>query len=611
MTNKVETIKANADNSFGLTGGGKGREEKQYYRMLDQVRAEELPEVGGKGANLGEMIAAGLPVPGGFVLLTGSYRDFVSFNGLDEKIERILGSAANGESQELEQASLEIQDLFEKGTMPAPIIEAIDRAYSLIGAAEVAVRSSATAEDLPGTSFAGQYSTYLNVRGSEELYLFIKKCWASLWNYRALSYRVRQGIGNTNLAHGVVVQAMINAEKSGILFTANPVNGRRDQMLLNASWGLGEAIVGGEVTPDQWIIDKNSSSLVEERPARKEIMTVRKEGGIEFVAVPEELQEVWSLNRDEVIELLELGHKVETYFGSPQDIEWAYLDGIFYLVQTRPITSLFPLPEKVEGWGGLRIHTNMNLLSQGMQEPFTPMGGHIFMKSVVAIVKNFNSSIRDEDDIWWLQSVGGRMFTDYTELLRKEKWWEAMIYNDYFSDQDPLSAKALMQWLDRNREEVTAKKSPVVKTMLKGIIPLLKVIGPMTAAMTYGTLFPLRARAKALRKWQQAVRESREGALSLKESAEKLDYIDQQIDDFNMLSWTSLSLISPSFRNVEKAEKIAAPYLEDCSDFRLIEKSLPYNGTTEMGIDLMKIARALDERGVEPTLEQPEVIEFF
>ncbi len=586
-------------------------QKNQYTRMLDKITKTDFSDVGGKGANLGEMINSSLPVPGGLVLLTASYRQFIKANGMEQKINSLLGKVDENDLRGLEEAATKIQDLFKAAVIPDEILAGITSAYESIGKPEVAVRSSATAEDLPGTSFAGQYNTYLNVKGNEELYDTIKKCWASLWNYRALSYRVKQNINNSDLAHGVVVQKMVNAEKSGILFTANPVNGRRDQMLLNSSWGLGEAIVGGEVTPDQWIMDKENDDIIEERIAKKEVMTIRKDKGIEFVTVPPEKQEQVTLNRDEVLRLLDLGNKVEQYFRSPQDIEWAYQDGEFYLVQTRPITSLYPLPKPVEDRGGLRVHVNMNVLSQGMQEPLTPMGYHVYMKNVVGPAKLFSKDIKDEDDLWWCQDVGGRMFLDYTELLRDEKKWEAMIYNDYFSDQDPLAAKALLQWLEKNREEITAEKSVIIPYMLRNIIPFLKLFWPMGTAMAYGTLFPLKARKKAIEEWQKVAEETHQGVSNLKTIEEKLDFIDERLDYFINLGWSTLSLIAPSFGNVEKAEKLAARYLEDTSDFRLVEKSLPYNATTEMGMEMMQIAKALDQRGEKPDLETPEIKAFL
>ena len=346
----------------------------KFTANLKDVGKKELSLAGGKGANLGEMIKAGLPVPEGFVLLTSSYRRFVKENKLEEEIDGLLNSLDESDLSSLKQVCDKIHRLFEKGDIPEEISQEIDRAYREIGNYQVVVRSSATAEDLPGTSFAGQYDTYLNVSGREELYKYIKKCWASLWNSRALSYRLKHNMGNNDLAHGVVVQKLINATKSGILFTANPVNGRRDQMLLNSSWGLGEAIVGGEVTPDQWVLDRKNAAIAEENIAKKEIMTVRKDRGIENKPVPGERQLKATLSSDEVKELFDLGEKVEKYFGFPQDIEWAFADGRMFLVQSRPITSLFPMPEPADDDDRLRIYLNMSLYSQALHEHFTPIG---------------------------------------------------------------------------------------------------------------------------------------------------------------------------------------------------------------------------------------------
>lgn len=187
----------------GLTSkGGAVVGEFRLTEMINNVTKNDFMDVGGKGANLGEMIAAGLPVPGGFILLTDSYRRFIDAAGLEERIENLLKDVVDEDLQSMESVSEKISELFATAEIPADIIDAIDRAYKEINEPEVAVRSSATAEDLPGTSFAGQYSTFLNVQGVDELLQAIKDCWASLWNYRALSYRVKQGISNVGLAHG-------------------------------------------------------------------------------------------------------------------------------------------------------------------------------------------------------------------------------------------------------------------------------------------------------------------------------------------------------------------------------------------------------------------------
>ncbi len=364
---------------------------KKYVCQLKNITRESINSAGGKGANLGAMIRADLPVPPGFVVLTQAYRKFCRDNEITEKIKQLLAEFSDDAKENLpaiKALSEKIKALFLNGQISPGLQQEISEMYNSLSDQDnpaVAVRSSATVEDLPGSSFAGQYDSYLNVRGQAELLEKITECWASLWNSRALDYRLKQGIDNQGIAHGVVVQRLIKAEKSGILFTANPLNNRRDQLLLNSSWGLGEAVVGGEVTPDQWIIDKVSGKFISKEIARKEKMAVMKKQGIEYQKIPAEQQQKSSLTAGEVNRLYNLGKKAEDYFDSPQDIEWAWEGDSLYLVQTRPITSLYPLPESCQPATDneeFKVYLNFNLQSQGMQEPFTPLGGDIFKQII-------------------------------------------------------------------------------------------------------------------------------------------------------------------------------------------------------------------------------------
>jgi phosphoenolpyruvate synthase/pyruvate phosphate dikinase len=213
---------------------------------LDDASATRS-QVGGKGASLARMAAAGLPVPGGFHITTAAYRRFVEENGLQEEILAAVSTVTTQDPAALEEASRQIGQLFAHGMIPDELAAAIGRAYAELGGGNlpVAVRSSATAEDLPELSFAGQQDTYLNIRGESQVLDAVKRCWASLWTARAIEYRMRHQIAPEEVSQAVVVQALVPAEVTGILFTANPVNGARDQLLINAAWGLGEAIVGG------------------------------------------------------------------------------------------------------------------------------------------------------------------------------------------------------------------------------------------------------------------------------------------------------------------------------------------------------------------------------
>src|SRR5215472_15697123 len=230
-----------------------------FILALDDASAT-LERVGGKGASLARMAAADLPVPPGFHVTTAAYRRFVTENGLQDKILAAVSMVSAGDPAALEEASRQIGNLFAQSVIPHDIAGAIRQAYAGLGGGDlpVAVRSSATAEDLPEMSFAGQQETYLNMHGEAMVLDAVKRCWASLWTARAIGYRARQGIAQEDVSLAVVVQELVPAEASGILFTANPLTGARDQVMINAAWGLGEAIVGGQVTPDTVVVDKVS-----------------------------------------------------------------------------------------------------------------------------------------------------------------------------------------------------------------------------------------------------------------------------------------------------------------------------------------------------------------
>src|SRR5437764_8848518 len=247
---------------------------------LDDTAAT-LEQVGGKGASLARLAAVGLPVPPGFHITTAAYRYFVTENGLQEQILATVSAVTADQPTSLEEASRKIGRMFAQGSMPAEIAAAICQAYAVLGGDDlpVAVRSSATAEDLPDLSFAGQQETYLNMHGEAMVLDAIKRCWASLWTARAIGYRAQHGIAHEEVSLAVVVQVLVPAEAAGILFTANPLTGARDQVMINAAWGLGEAIVGGQVTPDTVVVDKASGTITSWEIAKKNMMTMRTPEG--------------------------------------------------------------------------------------------------------------------------------------------------------------------------------------------------------------------------------------------------------------------------------------------------------------------------------------------
>src|SRR5215208_7211689 len=261
-----------------------------YTAWFDEIRKDDIALAGGKGANLGELSHAGLPVPPGFVLTTRAYDAFVESNHIGEEIVGRASASRAEDPAAFEEVAEGIRALFSGGKVPEAIADEIRAAYEEMSEdaeTAVAVRSSATAEDLAGASFAGQQDTYLNVRGAEALLEAVKSSWASLWTARAMAYRSRQGIDPATVSLAVVVQRMVESESAGVMFTANPANGRRNEVAISAAWGLGESVVSGSVTPDSIVVEKESGRVISRETADKEVMTVFAEGGTEERPVPE------------------------------------------------------------------------------------------------------------------------------------------------------------------------------------------------------------------------------------------------------------------------------------------------------------------------------------
>lgn len=307
---------------------------------LSGLALSDVPRAGGKAAGLGELIRAGLPIPPGFCITTTAYRRFIAHAGLAERIEALLVEAPKAEPDALEKVAQEIRSLFVAAAMPMEVSQAIERAYRQIGAPAVAVRSSGTAEDRPEASFAGQHETFLNVNGPAEVLRHVRLCWASLWTARAIHYRYRLGIDPQRAAMAVVVQTVIPAEVSGVMFTINPSTGDQTEGVINASFGLGEPIVSGLVTPDTYIVDKATLFTKQVILGAKEMMVVPVEGGgTASVVYPEGRRRERALDEPMVREIAALGLRAEAHFGRPQDIEWAYAGGKCMLLQSRPVTA--------------------------------------------------------------------------------------------------------------------------------------------------------------------------------------------------------------------------------------------------------------------------------
>ncbi|WP_288868820.1 PEP/pyruvate-binding domain-containing protein [uncultured Parvimonas sp.] len=306
---------------------------------FNEIKKEDVLVAGGKGANLGEMTSAKINVPSGFVITADAYRDFLKVNGIDILIENGIKKSADDEKILLNEAE-HFRGKIKSGKFPEQLENAIrEKYFNLRNNKRVAVRSSATAEDLPDASFAGQQETYLNVQGIESVLNGVRNCYASLWGNRAVSYRFHQGYDQTSVSIAVVIQEMIESEKSGVLFTVNPVNKKENEMQINASFGLGESVVSGRVTADSYIIDK-SGNIIEVNIGSKETQIIYGDKETVEVSVNSDKRKTRTLNDREILELMKCGLEIEKHYGMPMDIEWAIKNDIVYILQARAITTL-------------------------------------------------------------------------------------------------------------------------------------------------------------------------------------------------------------------------------------------------------------------------------
>jgi phosphohistidine swiveling domain-containing protein len=494
----------------------------EYVLTLADDRAT-LGTVGGKGASLARLVRAGLPVPEGFHVTTAAYDHFVAENNLQPAITSALEQVDADQPATLERASSAIRALFDAAQTPPDVASAIALAYAALAGRDpvvavrpqngatyqpgepLAVRSSATAEDLPEASFAGQQETFLNVDGYGEVLAAVKRCWASLWTARAIGYRARQGVGIDGLSLAVVVQVLVPAEASGILFTANPVTGRRDQAMISAAWGLGEAVVGGMVTPDSILVSKADGEVIEHQVADKQLMTVRVNGGTEEEPVPSELRCAPVLDEERAAELVHLGVQIEDLYGVPMDVEWALADGRFSIVQARPITALpepapgasrsieppseWSLPNP-SGW------YNRTSITDLMPDPLTPLFRTIGVPAINTAMRRtmiehigsqtaaFDDYLATINDYAYLQISMGcrdwlwvffRMGPAIPRLMRNaERHWRQMAR--------PRYAGVVAQWRARHTSELSAAQ------LVQAVLDLTGAMGDYLTALQVDAL---------------------------------------------------------------------------------------------------------------------------
>lgn len=317
----------------------------ELTKPFSQLNKNEANVAGGKGASLGEMTNAGIPVPPGFVILSECFEQFLRETDLIQEIDSILHRVNHKEIHTVEAASEEIRELILNAEMPGDIADEINRSFKDLDTKYVAVRSSATAEDGKDHAWAGQLESYLNTI-EEDVLKRVKLCWSSLFTPRAIFYRFEKGLHTTKISVAVVIQKMIESEFSGIAFSVHPVTEDYNQLIIEAGFGLGEAIVSGSVTPDSYVVEKKPRNILDINISTQDRGLYRSEknstehGNNEWRSIPEPTASSQVLTKEQILELSEIILKIENHYGFPCDIEWAYENRKFYIVQSRPITTL-------------------------------------------------------------------------------------------------------------------------------------------------------------------------------------------------------------------------------------------------------------------------------
>jgi phosphohistidine swiveling domain-containing protein len=538
---------------------------------------------GGKGANLARLVRAGFPVPPGFVVTTCAYRDYLSRNNLEPGIREIARAARTENPASLDAASAAIRARFASAELPSTLAAAIRDAYAALGQPPVAVRSSATTEDLPDLSFAGQHDTLLNVIGDVPLLHAVVHCWSSLWTARAIGYRARNGIAHDEAVLAVVVQQMVAADVSGVLFTANPLTGKRSESVIDATFGLGEALVSGRVEPDHYVVDDSTGRVLERRIGAKSVsIRARSDGGI--LEAREDATARATLTDAEVLELSSIGRRVADAFGAPQDIEWARAAGRFHVLQARPITSLFPLPQDVPG-DGIHLLVSAGAV-QGMLDPITPLGRDVFQVALARTLASIGGPLTARRNP--VVDAGERIFLDITGVVRDPRLRVGL--RNVLSVVEPTTGEALDEVLMDGGSATAASRVRFRVPSPRFLLLVTRALGNMT----YNLLRPHHGRARVQRRLAAAIDAFERKSATAHSLAERVALLQQA---FSWILHTGLPLLAPAFgsglANLRLLHALAAR-LPD-GEQRLLEltRGLPHNVTTEMDLALWDVARAI------------------
>ena len=550
---------------------------------LERLDRSTLAVAGGKAANLGELIRAGLPVPSGFCVTTAAYELVAEEAGLRHVLDGLAQTSAQ-DTARLAEIAARAREMLLAAPVPNEVIEVIGEAYRGLGTdTPVAVRSSATAEDLPTASFAGQQESFLNVVGKEPLLEAVRRCWASLWTDRAVSYRASNGIDPRSAYLAVAVQRMVEAEVAGVLFTSDPLTGRRRRALIDASFGLGEAVVSGAVNPDHFVVDTRTGEILERRPGDKRVVIrAQKGGGTRRFELQEE---GLSLSDEQLRALAELGGRVEAHYGEPQDTEWAIdTTGTLWLLQARPITTVFPLPPGAPTDNDdLRVYFSGSV-AQGVYRPLTPMGLQAFRLVASAVVTLAGRPPRDIDaGPAFFTEAGGRLFLDITTALRST--FGRRVLDLALRNMEARTAPILRQLTTDPR--LSPIHTPAWR-VLRAVLPAL-IRGRTPLRIVQALVRPeiARARAKGVAAEFRAAGRVSPGA----SAAERIDTVERVLLGGPP---RMLPAVPPAFGAGLLSYALAGRLLGDLAtdeERRVVLRGLAHNPTTEMNLELWELAR--------------------
>ncbi len=568
------------------------------------IDASMLPQVGGKAANLGELTRVGLPVPPGFCITTEAYTRATSGADLEPILDQLATTRAADIAQ-LEICAAAARNRLLAVSMPTDIVEAVTRAYHDLAPGEpipVAVRSSATAEDLPFASFAGQQDTYLNIVGVEAVLDAVRRCWASLWTDRAVSYRANNTIDPRSVRLAVVVQRMVDAQVAGVLFTANPLTGRRRQAVIDANPGLGEAVVSGAVNPDHFVVNAETGEIVERRLGDKRVAIRSTAGGGTQRVEMAEQNNTPCLTDEQIKDLARLGMQVEAHYSSPQDTEWAIdSDGQLWLTQARPITTLYPLPAAAPTTDqDVRVYFSANV-AQGMYRPFTPMALAIFRLAGSSFATFLKFPLRDilaGPPI--AHEAARRLFFDITPVLRSTIGRELL--GRVLGIMEARSGPVIQRLASDPRLTLTlTSRWPFVR----------KIITTMVPAGVPQRMLQALARPAAARRRMWRLQDRLEAQATLPANAtssERLTTVERLfVENAGPLILGNMPAIMGGGLGLHA---VAGKLLGDRAtrdELQTVLRGLPYNVTTEMDLELWKLAQQIraDATAAQVMIEMP------